>query len=250
MSRLDTLVGPLTKITGQIRPLHLALRRLYRALPPSIRGERMVYDHLQTIVQRRRDQTFMLIGANDGVMADHLYDHARRFRWRGVAVEPVPAFYRALQLHYKGLPVSALNIAVHHEARSMKLYYVDPVRGQALPAWARGVGSFDRDQVVQATSGLGDVTDLITSIDVPCRTLDEIVSESALPRVDIVVVDVEGYDHEVVRRIRFDAWKTHTVIFEYKHIPDGVLAELQDMLRSNGFTLRNDHEDMMATRLL
>lgn len=248
MSRLDTLVGPLTKITGRIRPLHLALRRLYRALPAAIRGERMVYDHLQTVVGQRRDQTFLLIGANDGVMADHVYDHARRYRWRGIAVEPVPAFYRSLQAHYAGLPVTPLNVAVHHQERSMTLFYVDPVRGRHLPEWARGVGSFDRDQVVQATTGLGDVAALITSTSVPCRTLDEIVAEGALPRVDIVVVDVEGYDHEVVRRIRFDEWKTHTVIFEYKHIPPDILDELQQLLRYHGFTLRRDHEDMLASR--
>lgn len=245
---LDSIIGPLTKLTGRIRPLHLALRRFYRALPPSVRGERMVFDHLQRVVRERSSQTFMLIGANDGVMADHVYDHARRYGWRGVAVEPVPAFYRALQQHYRGLPVQALNVAVHHEARSMRLFYIDPVKGAHLPVWARGVGSFDSAQVEQAVVSVPGAASFITSIDVPCRTLDEIVAESGLPTVDIVVVDVEGYDHEVVRRIRFDAWKTHTVVFEYKHIPSDILAELRSLLEQHGFVLQQDHEDLLATR--
>ena len=167
-----------------------------------------------------------------------------------MAVEPVPAFYRALQQHYRGLPVQAMNVAVHHEARSMRLYYIDPVKGAHLPVWARGVGSFDRAQVEQAVASLSDAASFITSIDVPCRTLDEIVAESGLPTVDIVVVDVEGYDHEVVRRIRFDAWKTHTVVFEYKHIPQDILVELRGLLEQHGFVLRQDHEDLLATRTL
>jgi|688.fasta_scaffold13577_3 FkbM family methyltransferase len=247
---LDSIIGPLTKLTGRIRPLHFALRRLYRALPPSVRGERMVFDHLQRTVRERRAQTFMLIGANDGVMADHVYDHARRYGWRGVAVEPVPAFYRVLQQHYRGLPVQAMNVAVHHEAKSMRLYFIDPVKGAHLPVWARGVGSFERAQVEQAVASLPDASTFITSIDVPCRTLDEVVAESGLPSVDIVVVDVEGYDHEVVRRIRFDAWKTHTVVFEYKHIRQDILAELRLLLEQHGFVLQQDHEDLMATRSL
>jgi FkbM family methyltransferase len=198
------------------------------------------------------------IGANEGLRNDPLRDFIVRDGWRGVFVEPLPDVFPLLKKNYAylvgGVRLEFLNAAVSSVTGSLPFYSFRESFLAGKPLEERlhllRKASFDRDQVVQATSGLGDVTDLITSIDVPCRTLDEIVSESALPRVDIVVVDVEGYDHEVVRRIRFDAWKTHTVIFEYKHIPDGVLAELQDMLRSNGFTLRNDHEDMMATRLL
>jgi hypothetical protein len=112
------------------------------------------------------------------------------------------------------------------------------------------VGSFERAQVEQAVASLPDASTFITSIDVPCRTLDEVVAESGLPSVDIVVVDVEGYDHEVVRRIRFDAWKTHTVVFEYKHIRQDILAELRLLLEQHGFVLQQDHEDLMATRSL
>ncbi|MBU3740818.1 MAG: FkbM family methyltransferase [Candidatus Kapabacteria bacterium] len=247
---LDSIIAPVTAVTGRFRRLHLFLRRLYRALPTSIRGERMVHDHLRSVVRRRREQTFMLIGANDGVMADHVYDHASRYRWHGVAVEPVPSFFRALRAHYAGLPVQLLNIAVHHQERAMRLYYIDAEKGRHLPAWARGVGSFDRNQVVQATAELPDAASCITSIDVPCRTLDEIVSESALPRVDIIVVDVEGYDHEVVSRIRFDEWKTHTVVFEYKHIPTPLLDDLLSLLQRHGFSVQRDHEDILAHRLL
>ena len=247
---LDTIIRPITAVTGRFRRLHLLLRRMYRALPSSIRGERMVYDHLQSLVRQRREQTFLLIGANDGVMADHVYDHARRYQWRGVAVEPVPAFFRALRSHYAGLPVQLLNMAVHHHERAMRLYYIDADKGRHLPAWVRGVGSFDRDQVVQATADLPDAASYITSVDVPCRNLDEIVAESGLQRVDIIVVDVEGYDHEVVSRIRFDEWQTHTVVFEYKHIPGPILDDLKSLLQQHGFSMKQDHEDILAYRQL
>jgi FkbM family methyltransferase len=248
MSFVQRLVQPLTSITGRFPALHLALRRMYRALPPAIRGRRMVYDYLGKVARIRRDQTFLLVGANDGVMADHLYDHVRAYQWRGVAVEPVPAFYRALQRNYRGLPVQTMNIAVHHEARSMPLYYIEGGKGQGLPPWVSGAGSFDREQVLRSTRSLGDLSHMIKVVDVPCRTLDEIVDESGLERIDIIVIDVEGYDPEVVRRIRFDAWKTHTVIFEYKHLAPDVLQELTDLLSQYGFTCTRDDEDLMATR--
>lgn len=250
MSFVQRLVQPLTSITGRFPALHRTLRRAYRTLPPSIRGRRMVFDHLRAVVQRRTDQTFLLIGANDGYMADHLFDFVQRYRWRGAAVEPVPRFFQALQRNYQGLPVKLLNVAVHHEARSMPLYYIDADTGHGLPPWVRGVGSFDREQVLESTRALGDLTDAVRSVDVPCRTIDEVVQESGLPRVDIIVIDVEGYDHEVVRRIRFDAWKTHTVIVEYSHMSPHILHDVKDLLQRQGFTLEQDHEDLLAWRIV
>lgn len=227
--------------------LYRSARSLYRSLPPAIRGRKMVHDHLRACAAKRRQQTFLLVGANDGVFSDHLYDFAQRYHWRGVAVEPVPQYFVQLSRNYAGLPVACVNKAVHRTERSMPFFFLDDADPD-LPEWVQGVGSFDRDQVVQATRDVPDVVDRIQQIDVPCAPLNEIVKGAGLDTVDIIVVDVEGYDHEIIRQVDLAGWKPHTIVFEYKHIPPPDLEEVCDRLVEAGFHLDRDHEDILATR--
>lgn len=243
MSLRSTLSSALRRTPA----LHRAVRTVYRALPPSIRGRKMVHDHLRNCARKRRTQTFLLVGANDGVFSDHLYDFARRYQWRGIAVEPVPQYFKQLSRNYAGLPVHCVNMAVHRTERSMPFYFLDDADPD-LPEWVQGVGSFDRDQVVQATRDVPDVVDRIQQIDVPCAPLPEIVQGAGLEQVDVIVVDVEGYDHEIIRQVDLAAWKPHTIIFEYKHIPPADLEEVCDRLVEAGYHLDRDHEDILASR--
>ena len=129
----------------------------------------------------------------------------------------------------------------------MPFYFLDDSMGD-LPEWVQGVGSFDREQVLLSTRDVPAVNDRISQIDVPCAPLSEILEGAGLTQVDIFVIDVEGYDHEIVRMIDVERWKPHTIIFEYKHIPPADLLEICDGLVAAGYHLRRDHEDILAER--
>lgn len=111
----------------------------------------------------------------------------------------------------------------------------------------------------------------ITTSEVPCRTIDEIVASLALDRVDLIKIDVEGYEREVLNGARtvFDSFRPrlfiewHNAFFEgqpdtpralyrllYEHlnytlhrvVADGALIE-------TGFDdlLAREHSDIVAT---
>ena len=44
--------------------------------------------------------------------------------------------------------------------------------------------------------------DTVTTVEIECRTLDAIVAERGLNRIDLVKIDVEGFEHEVLRGAR------------------------------------------------
>jgi len=206
----------------------------------------MIHDHLTKLSHEISDPTFCIVGANDGITNDHVYPFARKGRWRGVAIEPVPGCFGELETAYRGLPVKLFNVAIHESDAFATLHFLDPAKA-SLPPWAKGVGSFDpgRLGIVEELPGAAGA---IAEMRVPCRRLEEVIAEAGYPRIDLLVIDTEGYDAAVVRQIRFDDWKVRTVIFEHKLLSEQDLDSCLALLRENGFTLENDAFDVLATR--
>lgn len=249
-SLFRSLARTVSENVVQYPALQRWLKSAFLALPPSLRGDQLVHDHF-TRVARLGSQQFVLVGANDGVTDDHIYSFARKHRWKGVAVEPVPQYYEQLRQAYRGLPVACLPLAVHRTLTSVPFYFLDVDRDDRIPTWSKGLGSFDRLHLEASLSELGEDTVIgrIREIEVPCRSLDELVVESHFSRVDILIVDVEGYDAEVVRQMDPDRWKTHTIVYESKHLAAGDLNDLRNELRTWGFEVRSDGRDDLAIRM-
>lgn len=229
--------------------LHQTLRRIFFALPRQLRGEQMVYDHLKTRFENSRNPvTFCLVGANDGTTNDHIFPFAKRMGWRGILVEPVPTYFEELKKAYEGLPVVFENVAIHKSERSMLLHYLDAAKA-SLPSWAKGVGSFQKENL-DLIDDLPNRDEAIVTKEVSCFPLAEVVERSGLDHIDIFVIDVEGYDGEIVRQIEFDSWKVQTVVFEHKLLKPDDLALCIELLEKNGFTHSRDNYDLLATREL
>lgn len=226
--------------------LLLSLRGLFLKLPPSIRGRQMVHDHLAELTRKLTDPTFCIVGANDGVTNDHVYPFVRKGRWRGVAIEPVPGCFAELERVYRNLPVKLVNVAIHESESFATLHFLDPSKA-ALPPWAKGVGSFDPGclGIVEELPGAAGA---IAELRVPCRRLEEVIAESGFPRIDLVVIDTEGYDAAVLRQVHFDEWKVRTVIFEHKLLSEDDLDSSMRLLDRHGFAVQRDEFDVLATR--
>lgn len=227
--------------------LHASLKGGFLRLPVKIRGRQMVYDCLRELGKfRHQDVTFCVVGANDGVTNDHLYPFAKRFRWKGILVEPVPPYFAELKKAYEGLPVVLENVAIHRTESKMTIHFLDAAKAN-LPAWAKGVGSFDKSKL-ETLSELPQRGDALTQIEVDCFPLKTVVERSGLDRIDVFMVDVEGYDAEIVRQIDFDAWKVRVVIFEHKLLSKEDMADCLALLDSHGFKRVQDRYDVIATR--
>jgi len=248
MSRfLRTIARRVSSILSHHPGLHAALKGAFLALPEKIRGRQMIYDRLREFgISRGQDVTFCVVGANDGVTNDHLYPFARRFRWKGILVEPVPPYFAELKKAYEGLPVILENVAIHRSETKMTIHFLDAAKAN-LPAWAKGVGSFDKSKL-ETLSELPQRGDALTQIEVECLPLEAVVERSGLGRVDVFMIDVEGYDAEIVRQIDFDAWKVRVVIFEHKLLSKEDMADCLALLDAHGFHRVQDRYDVIATR--
>jgi FkbM family methyltransferase len=210
-------------------------------------GGQLIHDHLSRL-SRKGPQTFLLIGANDGVTDDHLYPFVIRHGWKGTAVEPVPQYFHELQKHYNGWPVTCLNAAVHATAESLDFWFLEDTPEDPLPPYAKGVGSFERSQVESLIGEIPRLNERLRCMKVPCSPLGRMLGGADPKKVDVIIIDTEGYDAEVVRQIDFTAWNPNTVIFEHKLLPKAELAATLDLLRENGYNCDVGASDVLAWR--
>jgi hypothetical protein len=71
-------------------------------------------------------------------------------------------------------------------------------------------------------------------IDVPVRTLDQILSEADAPQpIDLLSVDVEGHELDVLRGLDFARWRPRLILLE-DHVTS---TSKHNFLRRNGYAL-------------
>lgn len=167
------------------------------------------------------DVVFVQVGANDGVSNDPLFDTVRRWRWRGVLVEPLPGLFDRLVLNYAGADDLAFeNVAIGEASDVLELFTVQPRPGD--PEWVTQLASFDRRVVLRHCPELPDLVARIQPVRVPAVRLPDLVARHGLERVDLLHVDTEGYDLHVLDQIELGAsWAPRYVLFEKKHLAAG-----------------------------
>jgi hypothetical protein len=101
-----------------------------------------------------------------------------------------------------------------------------------LPNWAPQVASFDRS-LAEAHFPRAELEE----ITVDCITLDDLLSETASDHIDLIQIDVEGYDAEIIRLLDRDRWKPAIVNFEHKHLLRTEHAAALDKLVAHGYRL-------------
>ena len=150
-----------------------------------------------------RGQTFLQIGAHDGVRNDPIYRWIERYDWRGTLVEPMPDHADALRrLHAgrAGIRVVEAAITAEHTTESLPLYRVDPAMS-GLPAWAQGLATLDPERMRQAARDLGIPPDAFVRVPVATIEMAALLAGLAPSPPEIVAIDTEGYDIRLARAI-------------------------------------------------
>jgi FkbM family methyltransferase len=160
---------------------------------------------------------FVQIGAFDGVSGDPLHLLIARHGWRGVLVEPQPDHFRRLQETYREQPGLTLRqVAVADRRGERTLYTVAP--RESHPAWSAQIAAFDRAQVLRHARSMPGLAECVRALQVPCVTLDDLLGEAPDGVVDLLQIDVEGYDAELIRALDLERWRPAIVRFEHKHL--------------------------------
>jgi FkbM family methyltransferase len=155
----------------------------------------------------RRGGFFIEAGANDGYTQSNTY-WLERFRgWRGLLVEPMPELASEARLSRPSATVTECALVAASDTReTLRMRFGDlmsMVDGARDPDWWKG----------GTILGWRDPGEL----DVPARTLSSLLEELHAPEVDLLSLDVEGWEAPALEGLDLS-----------RHAPRYVLVEIHD----------------------
>lgn len=235
---------------GLLRPTDLEIRKIKQSLPhyPMI-------DVLQLCaidLVKRTPRPFLLqIGANDGSTNDPVHGLIVEHKLPAVLIEPHPLAFQKLQQTYKEHDqVKLLNLAIgESDSDNVPFYVPDDELVQSNPRTHR-LCSFSRAQLLRALTGVGvsNADDRITTIDISTKSIPTLLRENGLGRVDIIQIDVEGYDWKVLSQFDVGALRTSLINMEFFALPYDEQRECVLWLASHGYKISHFHGDLVAYR--
>lgn len=165
---------------------------------------------------------FVEAGGNDGFTQSNTY-WLERFRgWRGVLVEPMPELAAEARLERPGTPViEAALVAPDHNGDTVRMVFGDLMTTIA--------GTHDGDEADWTSAGLALGWRDPREEDVPARTLSDILDELGAPEIDLLSLDVEGYEATALRGLDLDRHAPRFLVIEMHDI-DVMRSEIEEVL--------------------
>jgi FkbM family methyltransferase len=189
-------------------------RRVYLGLGFGGKGEE---DYLFDVARSQKDVFVLQVGANDGQRHDFINPLIYRCGWRGLLLEPLPDIFTSLRKTYanKG-SVTLVNAALADRDGALPFYRIRP--SPDVPDHLNELGSFLRDVVVKNASEFVDVEQYIVEEPIATVSFPTLVRQQGVKKIDVVVIDTEGYDFEILKLIDLQQFRPKLVIYEHKHL--------------------------------
>ncbi len=205
----------------------------------------------------RKGLVFIQVGANDGLWNDPIYKFIRRDEWRGILVEPQKDVFVRLSNNYKNSKNLVFeNVAIGKENNELELYRISFTNAN----WATGLSSFNKEDVqrmidagyVERMASEDNIslpankTEWITTENVETIEFKNLISKHRLSKIDLLTLDVEGYEFEILETIPFQEIKINVIIYEHTHFKDDKKQVIEKFLISKNYTLFDAESDTIA----
>jgi FkbM family methyltransferase len=212
----------------------------HRSRPPQVE-----FSYLLSLARTRKDVFFIQVGANDGLQADLIHHFVRRYGWRGIAVEPVPQFFDALVKNYAGADGLIFeNKAVAEQEGWLPIYRLR--ESEHLPEWHRGLASFDRNTILSHATEIPDIESYIVEEMVEAVPVRTLLARHDVSRIDLVLIDTEGYDYKVLKQFDLVKYRPALVIYENKHLSPDEYAASTSLLEAADYRIHAFAENTVA----
>lgn len=200
-----------------------------------IKPTQQTLDVIELVYQRPenipRDGFFIEAGASDSGRTSVSLEFERKYGWTGLLVEPNPGFFEAgLTLNRKSVSVNTcLGIKEHpHYAMFNFQSAVRPETGK------HSMGGIAKDSA--------------RAVQMQCIPLYTLINAAGNPRINLLILDVEGADLMVLRTIPWDKVDIEVMSIETDLIGQSIGGETQlDLIRyveEQGYTMFEHREEI------
>ena len=197
----------------------------------------------------------VVLGAHIGI---HIKDEISKIKDRSVLlVEPVPHNISAINENLKEFKNIHLEpVAVASVRETKDFFFVKETSINKLKKhWASGIGSFNKNHLLNhRTKRFLIEEDDIDKIQIKTVKFEDLIEKYSITEIDKILIDIEGYEYEILRDMDLKKVQINSILFEYKHF-DGYqktgekLEEILKKFEENNYkTSKVDEENILAIK--
>ena len=197
----------------------------------------------------------VVLGAHIGV---HIRDEISKIKNSPILlVEPVPHNVDAIKENLKEFKNIIIEPVAISNINEKKDFYF--VKGNSINKlkkhWASGIGSFDKNHLISHRSKRFLIEDNdIDKVVIKTLRFKDLIKKHSITEIEKIIIDVEGFEYEILSDIDLAEIKINSIMFEYKHF-DGYLKsgdKLQEIIqkfeKNNYKVSKIDKENILAIK--
>ncbi len=105
------------------------------------------------------------------------------------------------------------NVGISDQASDLTFYYLPSEYND--PTWLQQIGTFDRKAIEYNLEVLPDFIDKIAEKKIPTNSITELIEKNKIKKIDLLVVDVEGYEYVILKQISDLTFLPKFILYEW-----------------------------------
>ena len=188
-------------------------------------------------VAKRNALFFVQIGANDGVIYDPIHRFVQQSEWRGLLVEPVRLYFDRLRENYRDNERLVFENVAISSCREVRDFYRVKENVPYLPKWCDGLGTFDLEILLTHKWAVPDLERYVVKEQIQCISLNDLIEKHQIAKIDLLLVDTEGYDYEILKQIDFEKFAPGILLYEHQYIDKNKRLGFENELEGRGYRI-------------
>lgn len=200
---------------------------------------------------------FLQIGANDGIIFDHLREFIVKDEWQGILIEPVKeTFEELVENHKKSKNLKFINIAISDVQEEKEISYIpkEAIKKNNLNISLKGCSTFHEfrqgEKSIPMRVHEEKNKNFLTKQMVKCETLNNVLLKEKIKELDLLQIDTEGHEHKIITSIDFKDFYCKVIIFETnrrkKMFSNEQIEEMFRHLNNNEYHIFEIDQDSIA----
>ena len=207
-------------------------------------------DLIKLLIDKKKINNVMQVGANDGKSDDFLRSSINKDT-KVLLIEPIESAFLDLKNNYSDFTnVEFINKAIDIEKGKKKIYSVNPTHYDYYEkkykskdvSWLTVLASFEESHLINH----GVKPNHIYSTDVDCTTFKDLIEQYNFNKLDLLIIDTEGYDNVLVKNFIEDTKIRPLIIFEWIHMKKNDAKNVIELLEANNYKFFKLNKDLIC----